>query len=60
MEEKDFQESVKAFNRMTGDLKPSITPEDVRCPACGYTEDDKRIHMDHHLCSEHKKKRGEA
>ena len=21
-----------------------------RCPHCGYTEDDKRFHLDHHLC----------
>lgn len=21
-----------------------------RCPECGYTEEDKRIHGDHHLC----------
>lgn len=21
-----------------------------RCPTCGYTEEDKRIHGDHHLC----------
>lgn len=21
-----------------------------RCPECGYTEEDARIHMDHHIC----------
>lgn len=27
-------------------------PDEERCPRCGYTEEDKRFHGDHYLCSE--------
>lgn len=31
----------------------SKSEEAVRCPECGYTEEDARIHGDHHLCGAH-------
>lgn len=31
--------------------------EPRRCPSCGYTEADKRLHLDHHLCPQNKKSR---
>ena len=33
-----------------GDRKTARIPSPPRCPDCGYTEQDCREHMDHHLC----------
>ena len=33
-----------------GDRKSARTPPPPRCPDCGYTEQDCREQMDHHLC----------
>lgn len=33
-----------------GDRKAARIPSPPRCPDCGYTEQDCREHMDHHLC----------
>lgn len=32
------------------DAPPPEATAEERCPFCGYTEEDKRVHMDHHLC----------
>ena len=34
-----------------------IKSEVNRCPDCGYTEHDKRIHLDHALCPSEKKRK---
>lgn len=31
-------------------LTEYLAAQDGRCPDCGYTEEDKRLHGDHHLC----------
>lgn len=31
--------------------------EPRRCPSCGYTQADKRLHLDHHLCPRDKESR---
>jgi hypothetical protein len=33
--------------------------DESRCPHCGYTEKDKRIHGDHHLCTGEQRQTGD-
>ena len=53
-EEAEFEERFR-YNQIAQKLKEiseEIANLDVaRCEVCGYTEEDKAIHGDHHLCS---------
>jgi hypothetical protein len=44
----DFDRLVDVWAKMV-ELEALIPPAG-RCPMCGYTEEDKRTHGDHHLC----------
>jgi len=45
---------------MTDHPSPKGEREPRRCPGCGYTEADKRLHLDHHLCPVEQKRRRRA
>lgn len=51
----DFAFPVRVFKR-NGVLfvepleEEGESPSELRCPSCGYTEADCRLHRDHHLC----------